>query len=323
MISKSNRVQWAYQYLSAHDYTITSDTPEHVLDTPWSSLIRFATSCGYVYLKQTPAALALEAPIIYILRTQFQASVPKIIVHNPDLHCFLMEDAGCSLREILKNNFDTDLFCKAIDQFTSLQLAIADHVDVLFDIGVPDWRLDKLPDLYNSLIGEKEILIEDGLSETEVMQLRALFPTVVSLCKKLSDYSIQETMVQPDFNDNNTLIDTRTQRITLIDLGEIVISHPFFSLVNCLQQIKKHYGLTERDDVYHLIKDACLKNYTPIGAQQQVWNAFEIAQKLWFIYWSLANYRLTLACDKKRLMAFQMHGKLTSSLKEFLGIQQG
>lgn len=311
-------VQWAHQYLSSHGYTVISDTPEHVLDTPWSSLVRFATSQGYVYLKQTPALLDLEAPIIQILHTEFQASVPIIIAHNTESHCFLMRDAGRTLREILKQHFDTDLFCKAIDQFTALQLAITDKVDVLFNVGVPDWRLDKLPDLYHSLLEEKELLLEDGLSEEEIKQLRALFPTVVHLCKMLADYSIQATLVQPDFNDNNTLIEEGTQRITLIDLGEIVISHPFFSLVNCLHQIKKHHGLTEKDEAYRLIKDACLKNYMSMGSKKQIGDAFQITQRLWLIYWSLANYRLTLACDKARLMSFNMHGKLSGSLKEFL-----
>ncbi len=57
-----------------------------------------------------------------------------------------------------------------------------------------------------------------------------LLPKASILCKKLSDYSIKQTIVQPDFNDNNTLIDN-VSNITTIDLGEIVISHPFFSLL--------------------------------------------------------------------------------------------
>ena len=92
------------------------------------------------------------------------------------------------------------------------------------------------------MLSQKDILIADGLSEIEISELEALLPKVSNLCKKLSDYSIKQTIVQPDFNDNNTLIDDISQDITIIDLGEIVISHPFFSLLNCLQQIKKHHA---------------------------------------------------------------------------------
>ena len=310
--------QWACQYLSSHGYTLKSKLAENVLSTPWSDVVRFATSDGYIYLKHTPALLALEAPVIQILHDQFHARVPIVIAHNTELNCFLMKDAGRSLREILKQQFDVALFCRAIDQFTLLQLATADHVDIFLDIGVPDWRLNQLPDLYKELLSQKEILIEDGLSAIEIRELETLFPKVSNLCKKLSDYSIRQTIVQPDFNDNNTLITDASQDITTIDLGEIVISHPFFSLVNCLHQVKKHHGLTVEDDMYQRIMDACLNNYMNLDTKKHLLDAFEIAQTLWGIYWALANYRLRLACDPAKFMSFQMHGRLRDSLKEFM-----
>ena len=105
------------------------------------------------------------------MHDQFHASVPEVIAHNAELNCFLMKDAGRPLREILKKQFDAALLCKAIDQFTSIQLAVADHVNIFLDIGVPDWRLDKLPDLYKQLLSQKDILIADGLSEIEISEL--------------------------------------------------------------------------------------------------------------------------------------------------------
>ncbi len=315
-------IQWGCDYLLSHGYTLKTKRPENIVNTPWSSVVRFSTSEGYIYLKKTPALLALEAPITRILQARFHAFVPIIIAHNTEQHCFLMKDAGRSLREILKLKFDTDLFCKAIHQFTSLQLITADHIDIFFEIGVPDWRLDKLPDLYSELLLQKDILIEDGLTEIDIAQLRTLFSTVSSLCKKLSDYSIKQSIVQPDFSDNNTLIDSVLQSITTIDLGEIVISHPFFSLINCFQQIKKHYGLTEKDERYRQILDACFKNYRNILSDKQLLDAFEIARILSFIYGALANYRLMIACDRVKLMAFQRSGRLGDSLKEFMMLCQ-
>lgn len=79
-----------------------------------------------------------------------------------------MKDVGRSLRQILKKQFDVGLLSKGIHQFTSLQVDVADHVDVLINIGVPDWRLGKLPDLYMQLLSQKDILIADGLSESEM-----------------------------------------------------------------------------------------------------------------------------------------------------------
>jgi Phosphotransferase enzyme family len=314
-------IQWGSQYLSSHGYSLKNNLPQTVQDTPWSYVVRFTTSDGYVYLKHTPAMLALEATIIQTLRDQFHAPVPKVIAHNAELNCFLMEDAGKSLRGILKQKFDESLLCKAIDQFTLLQLAVADRVDIFLNIGVPDWRLDKLPDLYMQLLSQKDLLIEDGLSEIEIRKLEALLPTILNLCKKLSSYSIKQTIVQPDFNDNNSLVDEMTQEITIIDLGEIAISHPFFSLINYLYVIKKHHALTDEDDTYLRIKDACLKNFMDFESKKRLLDAFEIARILFFIYGALCSYRLMMACDKARFTSFfQRHGRPSMELKKFVTV---
>jgi len=310
-------IQWGCKYLSSHGYILKSNLPEKVQNTPWSWVIRFTTSDGYIYLKHTPKLLALEANITQILHDQFHASVPEVIAHNAELNCFLMKDAGKPLREMLKKKFDAELLCKAIDQFTSIQVTVAEHVNVFLDIGVPDWRLDKLPALYKQLLSQKDILITDGLSEIEISELETLFPKISNLCKKLSGYSIKQTIIQPDFHDNNLLINDVSQNITIIDLGEIVISHPFFSLVTCLQQAKKHHGLTDESDTYLQMMDACLKNYMNVESKKHLLDAFAMAQILWFVCGALANDRLMNACGKKKLMSFQP-GKLSDSLKELL-----
>lgn len=317
-------VGWASQSLSSHGYILKNSQPEFVLDTPWSSIVRFVTSQGYVYLKKTPLLLALEAPIIDILRTLFKASVPHVIAYNPDLNCFLMKDAGRSLREVLKQRFDPALFCNAIEQFTLLQLATAADIDIFLKLGVPDWRLHKFPDLYLQLLAQKEILIADGLSETELLELNKLASIVSSLCKKLSSYLIPPTMVQPDFNDNNLLIDEESQRITLIDLGEITISHPFFSLLNGLKQIRKHHALLEQDEAYLQIKEACFKNFIRFESQRRLLEALDIARLLYPIYGAFGNYRLMMACERFKFKApFQEQGRPGISLKEFITAYNG
>lgn len=200
---KKKIIQWGRNTLTSNGYILTSNFPENLQDTPWSYVVSFSTSDGTIYLKHTPKLLALEPLITQILHDQFDASVPEIIAHHAELHCFLMKDAGRPLREILKKRFDVTLLCKAIDQFTSIQLAVADHVNIFLDIGVPDWRLDKLPYLFTQLLEQKDILTADGLSELEISELETLSPKVSDLCQKLSEHVIQQTIVQCDFHDNN------------------------------------------------------------------------------------------------------------------------
>src|SRR5437899_1954717 len=145
-------IEWACNYLASHGYSLKSNVPEDVQNTPWSYVIRFRTSDGYIYLKRTPPLIALEAVIIQVLRDQFHVSAPEIIAHNAELNCFLMKDAGRKLREILKKQFDIVLVCRAIEQFSSMQVLVADHVNIFIDLGVPDWRLDKISFLYEQFL---------------------------------------------------------------------------------------------------------------------------------------------------------------------------
>ena len=311
-------IQWGWKTLLSQGYTLKRNLPESVQNTPWSYVVRFATSDGYIYLKHTPPLLALEATITQILHDQFHAAVPKIIAHNVELHCFLMKDAGKPLRSALKTLFDTTLLCKAIDQFSIIQLAVTDHVAIFLELGVPDWRLDKLPALFQHLLCQTEVLLADGLSEAEIAELEGLVPKFTDLCAKLSDYAIKPSIAQSDFHDNNILIDAESQNITFIDLGEIVISHPFFSLISCLRQVLFHHGHTDEDNAYLSLMNACLKNYLALKPKEDLLEAFAIARVLWFIYEGLAQYRLMLACDKARFLAVQRQGKLRDVLKDFM-----
>ena len=310
-------ISWAYNELCAGKYIIKNSIPEKVLNTPWSYVARFESDSGYIYLKQMPEKIALEAIITKTLYEQFNAPVPKVIAYNTELNCFLMEDAGKPLRSILKENFDVNLYCTAINKFTETQIKVADHVEVFSDIGVPTWNLSDFPDLFAKFLLEKELLLKDGLTAQEISDLSSLTPKISSLCKELASYSITETIVQCDFHDNNIVVDQLSETITLIDLGEIVITHPFFPFVNCLWQLKKHHGVTDEDENYQKIKDACLSNYKNIYKEKDVLDAFLLVSKLWPIYDVFSQYRLIKACDASKITLYQ-GGKLSSSLRLLL-----
>lgn len=310
-------IAWAKQTLKITDNKAFASS-RVVLSTPWSTVLEINTGDSLVYLKQTPTQLALESDIIGILHDKFNIGVPKVIAHNAQLNCFLMQNAGRPLREILKQKFDAELFCKAINNFTAMQLTVSENVNVFLDIGVPDWRLDKLPGLYMQLLAQKDILLSDGLSEKEITELEQLLPKLNGFCQVLSEYGIMPSIVQPDFQDNNTLIADKSNEITIIDLGEIVISHPFFSLVGCLQQAKKHYALTDNDAAYQQLFNACLNKFTIFASKNDLRDAFAIASVVWIVYEALAQYRLRSACDKELFESFQRRGRLSGSLKYFI-----
>lgn len=315
---KPKIIAWASQMLTSQGYVLTSAQPEEVRITPFSYVAYFNTSFGKVYLKATPENLGLEAEISDLLRQQFYAAAPIIIASEVKYHVFLMQDAGTPLRNILKQHFNVDLLCNALNEFISLQVAAANNLKVFFDIGVPDWRLHKLPDLYQQLLTREDLLVSDGCTKSEIKNFSACLELVSSCCQQLADYSIGDSIVQPDFHDNNILFDENTKKLTFIDLGECVISHPLFSLLGCLWQAKRHHHLLQQGGDYQRLLATCHKHFSTTHSEEIITTAFALASKLWHLFDALSQCRLWDACDHAQMKLFQRQGRLRTALLKLI-----
>ena len=311
-------ISWATDHFKSQGDSSSHFVPEIIQSTPWSEVTRFETTKGFVYLKKTPPALSLEPDVIKILSEKCPDEVPVIIAVNKELNCFLMSDSGIALRKFFQAGFKPELLCEAIKNYTAMQLSTADNINAFVEIGVPDWRLEKIPELYKHYIAHEELLISDGLTQNELEKLRQLQSEITRLCETLSNYKIPATLDHSDFRDNNILIDAETQKITIIDFGETVISHPFFSLMNCLRDVQWRYSLKETDKAYLQLQKACFENLLPFESHENLLEIFSYTKKLWPICENLAQYRLVMSCDATSFQALNRHGRLTRGLKEFI-----
>ena len=297
MSDKNTAAQvWARQYLLDRGMAGQLSEPEIVISAPWSEVVRFHTDKGAIYLKTTPERLALEAPIIEVMQSEYACHVPTLIGVNAPLHSFLMEDAGVRLRSLLKSNFDTSLASQGIQLFTQWQMDVAHHISPLLNLGVPDWRLENMPSIFEGFLRNKNFWEAIAIDEELHHSLMAVVPAIQALCEKLQSYNIPPSFVQPDCNDNNLLIDPTTQRITLIDVGEIVISHPLFSVVNYLYVLEKHHRVSFSEAVYTAIRTSALEAFLVREKEDRLVDALSIVTQLWPVYWALSQYRLVQAC---------------------------
>jgi aminoglycoside phosphotransferase (APT) family kinase protein len=83
---------------------------------------------------------------------------------------------------------------------------------------VPDFRLSVLPDEYAALV------------ETEGMEqrFRDAVPRVREMAEELASYGVTETLQHDDLHDGNVFV--RDGRHLILDWGDAVVSHPFFTL---------------------------------------------------------------------------------------------
>lgn len=143
-----------------------------------------------------------------------------------------------------------------------------------------------------------------------------LIPTLSKQCEKISSYQIKETLVQPDFNTNNILLNKNTQKMTCIDLGEIVIAHPFFSLHNFIIQAVRHHDVKEGSPIHRQLLQFCWENWLNIAAQNQLLEVYSLVKKIWPIYCAFGFYRLMMSVDMKALKSYYVNKQ--NSLEEHL-----
>lgn len=296
----SQIIEWGSAYLFSKGYNL-EHPPAIFVETPWSSVIRFSTSSGDFYLKQTPADLFVETKVIKAIQKNMPDSpTPTILNENLALHCFLMNSCGdYSLRTKFNGLIQSNLLIQGLHSYINILRSFEKNIESLQAIGVPDWRLEHLPTLYLELLENKALLSEEGLSLDELDKLMELVPTIKSICVYLSSQGIKETLVNGDFNENNLILDEKTQHITIIDWGESVITHPFFTIAAHLRSIARRYQLALDGQFLEKIKQQCLACWSDLANRNELNIIYQQMLKLEPLFASLAIYRLQAATKNK------------------------
>jgi RimJ/RimL family protein N-acetyltransferase len=305
--------KWVDDYFASQGKKIAHF--EEVRIVPWSQVYRVTTSQNQVcYLKRMSPPFAIEAKLLQYWAIQQNHSVPRILATHPESNCFLMQDSGECLRPLMKQHYRVDWTCQALQTYAQLQQNEALQIEVLFALGVPDWRLAKLPDLYAELIARKDFLKAEGLSEQEINALGALKTKVQDICAQLLKYSIPETIEHGDFHDHNIL--RQGERLIVNDWGDAVISHPFFSLVSFLDSARRNHGILEGSEVYLKLRDAYLEAWSDYASEAQRLECFELAKQIGVIKFVISFYRVALCPGMAHLGQYQ--GTIAEGLRGFL-----
>jgi hypothetical protein len=312
----NNHIQWAIAVLEKLTYQQIAPDPQLIQQAPWSEVFCFSTQQGKIYLKKTPPALAIEIQVIQLLKEKFGASVPTLIADNKEAHCFLMKDAGIPLREFFKQGFNADIFIHTVEAYSNLQVMTANAIEYFLDMGIPDWRLNKLPILYQALVKQETFLHQVGLTDEEINKCQNLIPTFQFICEKLSTYPIPDTFGHGDFHDNNVLIEPKTHQTTLIDLGEVVITHPFFSLLNMLYHTQKNCGLSHQQ--YTQLQKQVFKPWLKLESLANLQEVMTLIQRCGLIHAMLGIHRIMQSVDHAAFQKLSHEGRLAQKLRLWL-----
>ena len=284
----------------------TQEIPEEyksnvIVHTPWSVVIKAEIGQYCYYLKQTPPDLSIESEVInFIQKNMSDAAAPKILFVNDKLNCFITNSCGDhSLRTKFNGALNAQLLIRGLNSYIKIQRSLEQHLNDSGAIDIPDWRINNIPDLYVELLEKKDVLVDEGLTRDEINQLMRLAPTIKSICELPSTHKIKDTLVNCDFNENNMIINEATREISIIDWGETVISHPFFSLASFSRNTARRYELESNEQLMESIRQICLSCWSDVVNNHELDEIYQNIQRLLPIFTALSLYRLQTATNNR------------------------
>jgi hypothetical protein len=202
-----------------------SGEPEQVHVRPWSTVIRVPTSDGPVWFKANVPELRHEAVVALLLARRVPDRVPPLIADDTDRGWMLMEDGGRRLREVLAEERDLTRWDDVLDGAADIARAMETDVGALLAAGVPDLRLATLPGRYAEVVDAPDV----------ERRFRDAVPRVRELAEELASYGVPETLQHDDLHDGQVFV--RGDRQLILDWGDAVVSHPFFTLSVTLEGV--------------------------------------------------------------------------------------
>ncbi|MFV2105423.1 hypothetical protein [Micromonospora sp. LOL_015] len=151
---------------------------------PWSTVLRVPTDRGDVWFKANADSLRHEAGVVQRIAARRPDAAPPLLATDTAAGWMLMADGGETLRVVTQRERSLDRWRDVLPRYAGVQLDLADDVDDLLALGLPDRRLATLPEAYARIVDEV------GAPR----RLRDAVPMVAELCAELAEYGLPELL---------------------------------------------------------------------------------------------------------------------------------
>ncbi len=305
---------WIIQELEQRSILRLSEF-EPVRLMPWSRVYRCLTDKGHVFFKHTPHASFDEGKLIQTLECRFKGAVPTVIATNSLLCCFLMWDAGETLRTVFtRKPYDMALVIPILGVYAKIQKELTRDVQPLLDQGVMDWRSMALLEHYENLLMGPDFLEDIGLEQKEIQALVSARWYFKEHLEILDRIHIPPTLEHGDFQDNNILF--KEDKLIVSDWGDAVIAHPFFSISTFIKSAVRHHKIDEIPQVLTTIEDFYLDHWADVASKNELRKAYESVKILGDIRWVISFYHATREGGEAAYLPFR--DSILKSAKDFL-----
>lgn len=192
---------------------------------------------------------AFESRLSAELFARWPDRVAEVMAHDEGRAWLLLADGG---EPLAGRGNPPEPLLDLLPRYAELQRSETAHASEHLAHGVPDLRIEKIPDRYDRLLQADLPL---GVDETA--RLRAFAPRLAELCAQLAGRGVPETVQHDDLHLANVY--ERHGRYRLLDWGDASISHPFASLVVPFRFLEEINRLPPTDPWFERLRDAYLE----------------------------------------------------------------
>jgi hypothetical protein len=222
--------QWIHAEAERNSIQLTGEI-EQPHAYAWSTVMHVPSNEGTLFFKATAGETLHEIALTQKMAGWFPDCMPELVSVDTVRGWMLMRDGGEQLRTFIRPAKNIRPWEPIITRYAELQIGLAEYVDEILALGIPDHRLAALPSLYKQLLADEESLMidqEKGLTSNDSHQLQNLTSRFEQTCADLAAYGIPDSVNHGDFHHGNILI--KNGRITFFDWGDASVTQPFVSL---------------------------------------------------------------------------------------------
>lgn len=257
----------------------------------WSTVMRVSSSEGTLFFKATAGETVYEAALTQKLARWFPDCMPDLIAVDTERGWMLMRDGGEQLRASIRPTKDIKPWEPVITRYAELQIGLAEHIDEILALGIPDHRIASLPVLFAEVLTDQESLMldqEKGLASEDFQEIQKRMPRVKEICDELAAFGIPESINHGDFHDGNILL--KDGRITFFDWGDGDVTHPFVSLRTFFVSIEIALELDDYSFTPEMsaLLDRYLEPWQKFASQEELLKAYRLSKPVASIVKTLA-----------------------------------
>lgn len=233
---------------------------------PWGAVSRVSTSAGAAWFKQPAEIQAFEPRLTAVLAARWPDLLPDVLAYDEDRAWLLIADAGTAI------GFGAELeaWLAVLPRYAELQRGETEHAGEHLGGGVPDRRLERFPELYESMLAHELPVGDDDLA-----RLRAFAPRFAELCTELGSRGPAETTQHDDLHGANVY--RRNDELRILDWGDSCVSHPFLTSFVTFLHLEDLGGVPAGNASFARLRDAYLE---PWGKPAELREAFDLALRL-------------------------------------------